>query len=78
MSNRRCERVNFLQIKKPSWIQSTEMGNCSRIRSARNMKCYLAGKDHKQQSSVQQDSLAKKKKSRQKLGLGLPVDDTQK
>lgn len=42
------------------------------------MKCFLAGKDHKQQSSVQQDSLAKKKKSRQKLGLGLPVDDTQK
>lgn len=23
------------------------------------MKCYLAGKDHKQQSSVQQESLAK-------------------
>lgn len=29
------------------------------------MKCYLAGKDHKQQSSAQQDSLAKKKKKEQ-------------
>lgn len=70
MSNRRRERVNFLQIKKPSWIQSTEMGNCSRIRSARNMKCYLAGKDHKQQSSVQQDSLAKKKKEQAEARTG--------
>lgn len=65
MSNQRRERVNFLQIKKPSWIQSTEMGNCRRIRSARNMKCYLSGKDHKQQSSVQQGSLAKKKRKEQ-------------
>lgn len=29
------------------------------------MKCYLSGKDHKQQSSVQQGSLAKKKRKEQ-------------